>query len=212
MLTEYTYPGGRILLEDDNPTTPAKVALEYEPRKVRWLQEHLKPGMCFVDVGAHHGYYTLLAANLVGFGGFMLAFEPDPDNFKVLMKNKILNHYNQIWLSNVALSHENDGGKPLYRYNRSDQSSFYPPFDNASYVCIATTYMFDTFIEQYVPFIIPDVIKIDTQGHEYQVVQGMEQTLKANPDCKVILEVHPHLNPDSVKAVDLLKEWGIEIV
>lgn len=206
MLTEYTYPGGHILLEDDNPTTPKKLTLEYEARKVRWLMDNLKPGMCFVDVGAHHGYYTLLAAKLVGEEGQVLAYEANPDNFYILHENLINNDYYWAIAASVALSNK-ENQKPLSIVERSGQSSFHRKSKN---IYSVQTIIFDNFYQAYKSPI--DVIKIDTEGHEYQVVQGMEQTLKANPNCKVILEVHPQINPESVKAVDLLTEWGIEII
>lgn len=208
MLTEYTYPGGRILLEDDNPTTPKKVALEYEARKVRWLMDNLKAGMTFVDVGAHHGYYTLLAAKLVGGLGLVVCFEPNPNNYRILGENISNNGYFWVIPHYIALGWDDGVETPLYLNERSGRSSFHR--QNLDSVDVEI-WMLDT-IWQKNNHPSPDIIKIDTEGHEYQVVQGMEQTLKANPNCKVILEVHPQLNPESIKAVDLLTEWGIEIV
>lgn len=205
MLTEYTYPGGRILLEDDNPTTPKKLTLEYEARKVRWLMDNLKLGMCFVDVGAHHGYYTLLAAKLVGKHGFVRAYEPNPNNYRILERNIHLNgYYDWVKSSESALGNDNHE-MDLALVSQSGWSSFYR--DSLTIPVLTYTFDFLWFTDKKI-----DIIKIDTEGHEYQVVQGMEQTLKANPNCKVILEVHPSINPESKKAVDLLNEWGIEII
>jgi hypothetical protein len=43
---------------------------------VRVIQELLKPGMTFVDVGAHVGQYSLLASGLVGREGPSTALSP----------------------------------------------------------------------------------------------------------------------------------------
>lgn len=220
MLTEYTYPGGCILLEDDNPTTPKKVALEYEARKVRWLMDYLKSGMTFVDVGAHHGYYTLLAAKLVQETGCIVAFEMEYLNHDVLIKNVHQNRYENVYAYNMALG-DTDWDTVYYALNKqSGRHSLWLRAKDGNWVA-ERQMRFDTVwsgeydhqirnpVKKYP---LPDIIKIDTEGHEYQVVQGMEQTLKANLNCKVILEVHPTINPESTKAVDLLNEWGIEIV
>jgi FkbM family methyltransferase len=50
----------------------------YEPHTTAFLQESLRPGGVFVDVGASHGYFTLIAAALVGPNGRAFAFEPNP--------------------------------------------------------------------------------------------------------------------------------------
>jgi FkbM family methyltransferase len=50
----------------------------YEPETTRFILSALSPGDTFLDVGAHHGYYTALAASVVGEGGRVVAFEPMP--------------------------------------------------------------------------------------------------------------------------------------
>jgi FkbM family methyltransferase len=59
----------------------------YEAGTTRLFQVLLKPGMTVVDVGAHIGYYTVLASRLVREEGRVYAFEPDPDTFAVLIEN-----------------------------------------------------------------------------------------------------------------------------
>ena len=61
------------------------------------------PGACFYDVGAHIGFYSLLAARLVGQGGHVVAFEPDPANAAVLRENITRNNLGQIEVVPVAL-------------------------------------------------------------------------------------------------------------
>src|ERR1700730_16140389 len=58
----------------------------FEPRESALIRHYLKPGMTFVDVGANVGYYTLLAASLVGRRGRVLAFEPSPYVFERLVE------------------------------------------------------------------------------------------------------------------------------
>jgi hypothetical protein len=51
------------------------------------LSRYLKPGDCFYDVGAHIGFYALLAARLIGETGTIIAFEPDIENAETLRQN-----------------------------------------------------------------------------------------------------------------------------
>src|ERR1700677_4742302 len=51
------------------------------------LGEIVKPGMTAVDVGANLGLYSLLLAELVGPGGRVISFEPDPELFSLLREN-----------------------------------------------------------------------------------------------------------------------------
>lgn len=59
----------------------------YEPELVALLRQVLDPGATFVDVGAHIGYFSIVAAALVGESGAVQSFEPDPDCFSRLVVN-----------------------------------------------------------------------------------------------------------------------------
>ena len=58
---------------------------QYEALETKIISGNLHPGGIFVDVGANIGYYTALAASLVGATGRVLAFEPDPECFQALV-------------------------------------------------------------------------------------------------------------------------------
>lgn len=48
----------------------------FENVESQFVERFLKPGMVVLDIGAHHGYYTLLASQKVGPAGRVIAFEP----------------------------------------------------------------------------------------------------------------------------------------
>ena len=56
----------------------------YEPEETEVVSSYLRPGMTFVDGGANVGYFTCLAASLVGPTGRLVAIEPDPVLFNRL--------------------------------------------------------------------------------------------------------------------------------
>jgi FkbM family methyltransferase len=56
----------------------------YEPESAQALRDRLAPGAVFVDVGANIGFFTVLAARIVGDHGRVVAFEPHPEALRVL--------------------------------------------------------------------------------------------------------------------------------
>src|ERR1043165_1048267 len=72
----------------------------FERGLTQYLLDLLKPGMVFFDVGAHFGYYSLLASRLVGGEGAVHAFEPTPSTFDVLRRNHATKA--KQWARNVA--------------------------------------------------------------------------------------------------------------
>jgi len=61
-----------------NPRTGTTTVPQKDSVELHALLEQLKPGMTFYDLGANFGCYSLLAARLVGSGGAVFSFEPDP--------------------------------------------------------------------------------------------------------------------------------------
>jgi hypothetical protein len=72
-----------------------------EPEVASFLIRFLSPNMTFIDVGAHIGEYVLLAASIVGQGGSVHAFEPDPRNYRLLETNVYLNKLQSSFLTTV---------------------------------------------------------------------------------------------------------------
>lgn len=69
-----------------HPFTIVYSVNDWEPYTTELFQHALKPGATVLDIGAHHGYFSLLAARCVGKGGRVYAFEPAPGNFQILKK------------------------------------------------------------------------------------------------------------------------------
>ncbi len=68
-----------------------------------FVSSFLRPGMTFIDVGAHIGEYTLLAAKLVGDAGQVHAFEPQPSLFPLLQDGIQLNEFSHVTANQLAL-------------------------------------------------------------------------------------------------------------
>ncbi|MBF0473725.1 MAG: FkbM family methyltransferase [Nitrospirae bacterium] len=75
--------------------------------------------MTVVDVGAYHGYFSLIAAKLVGSNGRVFAFEPYPNSICTMKYNIKLNNFSNINLSDYALYSETIDLPLRYRHEAS---------------------------------------------------------------------------------------------
>src|SRR5437879_1311671 len=98
--------GWRLTLPARMPSARRLLAGAYEPEVSALISGTLRLGMTFIDAGANVGYYTLLAANLVGTHGRVYAFEPDEDAFRYLETNVRSNGIHQVVTLRKALADE----------------------------------------------------------------------------------------------------------
>lgn len=168
----------------------------WEPHITQWMSASLRPGDGFIDVGANIGYYSLLAASLVGPDGPIVAIDASPGIFLALQANLRLNKA-RVRTVQAAVS-DRRCRLPVFR----------APPDNAG----STTTIRDGIIgaEEFVlesevdasPLgeLLTDeevrrarIIKIDVEGAELSVARGMAELFpRLRPDCEIILEVGPH--------------------
>src|SRR5712692_81229 len=79
----------------------------YEREQTALFRRAVRPGDVVFDIGAHAGYYTLLASALVGPTGKVFAFEPDTRNYRMLEKQIAINRCSNVVLSSSAVSDSN---------------------------------------------------------------------------------------------------------
>lgn len=153
----------------------------HEPALVRILNKIFREteSVTFVDIGAHIGYFTVYAGNLLGKRGNIISIEPNQDYHKQLLKNIELNrlHENtrtyQIGLSD-KIGKAKVGGWEERDLIESEMGN----------VNVMT---FDQLCKN--EGIRPDIIKIDVHGAEYKVLSGMNHTL-VNHVKHIFLETH----------------------
>lgn len=177
---------------DDGIATPLLVRGEYEPGVTHVFRELVRPGMTVIDVGANFGYFALIAAQRTGPAGRVLAFEPEPASFGLLVRNIEANGHRQVTAVNCALG-DHTGEVELFldavnlgRHSLTSANLM----RRGGRVTVAMTTL-DAHLEKQRPAPRPDVIKIDVQGAEGQVLLGAAETLRlARP--RIILELWPH--------------------
>jgi FkbM family methyltransferase len=148
----------------------------------------VKKGDVVVDLGASIGYFTLLAARLVGKEGKVYAFEPEPRNFLLLCKNIALNGYDNIVAIRKAVS-DREGFAKLFLSDDYGSHSLYK-FDNAKTPIITETVTLDNFFRKEGYHV--DIIKIDVEGAEMVAFLGMEKLIRENKKLKIFVEFSPY--------------------
>lgn len=149
----------------------------WEKRTTDFVKENLKPGQVFLDIGAQVGYYTLLASSL---GAKVLAFEPSVKNRCLLEKNLATNGYEDVIVYPYALSNENKKVK-LYAGKTPGENSLINTGKESEKV--ESVRFDDLKINSF-----PNIIKIDVEGFERQVLEGMPEVLNTNKEIYIILE------------------------
>ncbi len=150
------------------------------------FKREIKSGDIVLDIGAHIGYYTLLAAKLVGDNGKVYAFEPDPNNFECLKKNVEQNDYKNVVCVNKAVS-DKTGKTELFFSEETDNSQIVNPQDGTKSIVVDVISLDDFFDkDQHVDF-----IKIDIEGSEGKALDGMLNLIQKNKTVKILSEFFP---------------------
>lgn len=185
-----------------------------EIRLAKFLIQALRPGATFADAGAHYGYFSLLAACLVGKDGHVIAFEASPSTYRILEKNTA--GKKNITAVNKALSDEKTELSffefpNLYsEYNTVDISQFqdqawiakYPPAEIRVHAETLDNIL--KTLER-----IPAIIKIDVEGAEFKVLSGARKTLVSHSPMVVMEFLSDQRgNAAHIKAEELLNELG----
>lgn len=173
---------------------------------------HLSAGDVFVDVGANIGYYTLVAAARVGRGGKVIAYEPDSDNFAKLKANVAHNELTQVSIFPYALYDKNKSGKLfLSPDNYGDHRIYASPQERNSKDILLVHGA--EHVGRHTQRI--DFLKIDTQGAEFFVVNGLRELIVANREhLKMVLEFTPfglrHSGASGRELLQLLDSFGMQ--
>lgn len=159
---------------------------DFIPDEAEILKKILKPGMVFVDIGANIGYFSLIAAKLVGSAGKIFAFEPDENNFSLLQKNINANGYKNITAIKKAVS-DKVGTAKFYLEKENLCAHSLILKENRDFTEVETISLDDYFKDKKI-----DVVKIDVEGMEPSVLSGMEHLIKSNESMAIITEYYPN--------------------
>lgn len=178
---------------------------EYEPATTAVLRNHLHPGDVFVDVGANAGYFSALAASLVGPTGRVIAFEPSPATCRLLDITAQMNPC--IEAHQVAVG-DREGVAQLHLSAEPTNSGMSSLLSRAGtrggkVVEVPVKRLDDLLLE--VPKV--NAIKIDVEGFELSVLRGGENLFTLQrPDLVVIEVAREDGTPRPEEIVDAIRD------
>lgn len=193
----------RGLLIDTAGSRPSYVLGTAEPLLQAFLSRHLAAGATMYDLGANVGFFTLVAAALVGPNGHVVSFEPSPRNAAALRRNVELNGLSQVIVREAAVS--DVVGEASFDVAGDDQSG---ALGRGGSIVATTT----VDVEVRRTGCVPNVIKIDVEGAEDLVIAGMPATLDAHQPI-IICEIHTdrpsfaHAVPRALATAGYTLEW-----
>ncbi len=158
----------------------------HEPQVTAWLHLNLSAGHVMFDVGAHAGYTALVAAQRVGAGGQVVAFEPNPENNALIARNLAANPdlSGRIRLESTAVTDRT--GTALFAGEETTGhvgDRGYP----------VATVSLDSFVAD--TRLAPTLIKLDIEGGETLALDGMAMVLSVKKPA-LIVEIHDRVAHD----------------
>jgi len=183
----------------------------YEPFTTEIFKKVVKEGDTVVDLGTNVGYFTLLAAKIVGGRGKVYSFEPHPKSYDLLNKNIEVNEYSNIVPVQKAVTNS-VGTAKFFLASRWYSGTFYQERGRAKFIEVQTETL-DHFFQETNNAI--NVIKMDIEGGEMNALLGMDRVIHQSKTLKMFIEFSPvHLKNAGhtpKEFLDKLKSYNFSI-
>ena len=168
-------PGGTICLDRADPSVSGAILDgTYEPHVSAIIERYCSPGMTVVDVGANVGFHTMAMARLVGPSGRVLAFEPNSENCRLILKTLSANSVSNVELLPVALG-ERRGWSHFTSHVGSNGGAIRS--SDGHYVDGAGPVVASWPLDE-LNLVRVGLIKLDVEGAEGLVVRGGAKTIR----------------------------------
>lgn len=187
-------PGYQLYVRPNDFFIGAAIARDrqYEPHVTAVVQELLRPGHTFLDIGANIGFFTMLAASLVGETGRVIAVEPNRDNCALIEMSIEANGWNHI----TVLSYAAAEVEQTFQLDTSGAGSNGRVVDNSPLATpgsglpnpVQAVVLDQVLADE--PRL--DLVKLDIEGAEPRAVAGMMDLLQRHRPV-LLLEFSPHL-------------------
>lgn len=213
-----------ICVNPQDPVASGALTFEvYERQELKLASHIFREGMTIVDVGANVGLYTALAMHHVKSGGRIVALEPHPDSYQFLAQTLELNaaqipekERRKVEILDFAASAW-EGEAHLFTNpaNRGDNRLYFFSSARDSHALPVQVMTIDSVLRDFKITSI-DFLKLHVQGHEFEVIQGAQETLRASPNAILLSEFWPDgirqsCNRDSVEYLSFLADLNFII-
>lgn len=174
---------------------------DYEAKNARTIVENLKPGDVFWDIGAHVGYFTVIASRAVGPSGKVVSLEPSPVNLAYLRRNVALHKAQNVEIIPIAAG----SAKEVRRMDTTTgRGTHHLDEEGDTEVSCDSV---DGLIASGKP--APTFVKIDVEGFEESVLAGMAQTLA---ESKPLLLLAVHSSEIEARTLSTLHGYGYSLL
>jgi FkbM family methyltransferase len=194
---------------------------QWEPGMTKVFTKTVKSGMTFIDIGSHMGYYTVLAGSCVGTTGRIFAFEANPKIFETLFKNVFVNGLlGTTKIENKAVySHSTklkfntlkraSGGNSIVEFSDAYKDMYKEEIQSFELDAISLDDYFSELPKKV------DVMKIDAEGSEPYVFDGMKELIKNNDKLTIFCEFDMGLisgaRSSPKEFLEKIVSWGFRI-
>ena len=152
------------------------------------LERALKPGMRVLDIGSNIGYYALMELRLIGPTGRLVAVEPSPDNLALLRRNLDLNGFTSVETHLAAVS-DTISKRPFFLSDMSNLNTFH--VEGGAHLSGRTIEVETTTVPALMAGRPLDLIRMDVEGHEVEVINGLLSAVSEGRMAPMILfETH----------------------
>jgi FkbM family methyltransferase len=162
----------------------------FEATETGFVERYLQPGMTVLDIGAHHGLYTLLASKRVGPSGRVIAFEPSPRERRRLRQHVRINGCANVSVEGVALG-DHAGEADLFLVEGLQDwcnSLRRPEVEERTCVVRVEVRPLDEVLRELGVSRV-DFIKLDVEGAELSFLRGAAKLLAGGSRPVILAEV-----------------------
>lgn len=176
----------------------------YEHHVLTWMRESLQPGDTFIDIGANIGMLSLYASHLVGEGGRCIAVEAQPQAFELLRAHVAINRTRNVDLHLSAMGSKANAGTeatfnvPVYQAGGQTAESVLGTMrevegssDEATWQSISVAVQAADDLLSDIPAEARGACKIDVEGMEAEVLDGMAEFIRTHPRICYSVEMTP---------------------
>lgn len=178
----------------------------YEMDAQMCLVNRVKSGDVFYDIGAKSGFFALLAAQLVGNSGKVIAFEPLPDNRSRIEHLLSVNQISNVVIAAEAISSA-EGTAELYVSNDASTPTLVARSGNQTITVQTTTLDAAADLHQR-----PDFVKMDIEGAEVMALEGASELLASSPPITWLIECHSAKLEEQVTEIMRKNGYNINIL